>query len=170
MIHFFLSWLSYLTTVSIEHSLNTTTKGLLSVMILENSKRKWPLKKYSPVSFLFDLCHSIQHKVLFRPDISSHITWNSKVKIWVWERLVKRADLSVSTSQSSSHMSQCLRNNWMAKGRHTLVHLAAQIPLSMFKTPPIVTLTGAWNKLKHHLGDCCHDIWHSWYTPTGLHH
>ena len=36
----------------------------------------------------------------------------------------------------------------------------------MHITPPDVTLTGAWNNLKHHR-DCCHYIGPSWYT--GLH-
>ena len=73
---------------------------------------KWSLKKYSSVSFLCDLCHNIYHKVVSRSDIfSPDYMWNSKVKIWVWARLVKWADLSVSTSQWSSHVSQCLRNN-----------------------------------------------------------
>ena len=93
----------YFTNVSNEHSLNTLTKGLLHSVwwYLITRSGKWPLKKYSPVSFLCDLCHSIYHKAVFRPDIfSSDYLWNSNVKIWVWSRLVKRADLSVSTSQS----------------------------------------------------------------------
>ena len=63
---------------------------------------------------------------------------------------------------------QCLRNNnWVARGRHKLDHFTAQTPLRMQRTPPDVTLAGAWSKLKHHR-DCCHYIGHSWYT--GLHH
>ena len=89
-----------------------------------------------------------------------------KVEIWVWARLVKRADLSISTSLRSSHMPQCLRNS---RGRHTLVHFTAQIYLCAC-TRPDVTLAAAWNNLKHHLGDWCNYIWHSWYTPTGLYH
>ena len=59
-------------------------------------------------------------------------------------------------------MSQCLRNKWVTRERHTL----AQTPLRMHKTPD-VTPTGAWNNLKHHRG-CCHYIGHSYYT--GIHH
>ena len=111
---------------------------------------KWSLKKYSPVSFLCDLCHSIYHKVVFRSDIfiPDHM-WNSKAKIWVCARLVKRDDLSVSTSQWSSHVSQRLRNNWVTRGWHTLVYLTAQTPLRMHKTLPDVTLAEEWNNLKH---------------------
>ena len=130
---------SYLTNISTEHSLNTTTKGLLHSVwwYFITQSGKWYLKKYSPVSFLCDLCHNIYHKVVFRPDIfSPDYLWNSNVKNWVWARLVKRADLSVSTSQWSSHISQCLRNNWVTRGRHTSVYLTAQTPLRrMHKTP-----------------------------------
>ena len=123
----------------------------LSVMILENSKREMVSQKYFPVSLLCDLCHNIYHKVVFRPDIfSPDYLWNSNVKIWVWARLVKRADLNgVSTSRWSSHMPQCLRNNWVTRGRHTLVYFTAQTPLRMHKTPPDVTLAATWNNLKH---------------------
>ena len=111
---------------------------------------KWFLKKYSLVSFLCDLCHNIYHKVVFRSDIfSPDYMWNSKVKIWIWARLVKRDYLSVSTSQWSSHVSQRLRNNWVTRGRHTLVYLTAQTPLRMHKTPPNVTLAEGWSNLKH---------------------
>ena len=49
---------------------------------------------------------NIYHKVVFRSDIfSPDYMWNSKVKIWVWARLVKRDDLNVSTSQWSSQLS-----------------------------------------------------------------
>ena len=69
---------------------------------------KWSLKNYSPVSFLCDLCHNIYHEVVFRQDIfSPFYMWNPKVKIWVWARLVKRADLSVSTSQRSGDRLTC---------------------------------------------------------------
>ena len=162
---------SYLTNISTEHSLNTTTKGLLHsvwwYLIIRSGK--WPLKKYSPVSFLCDWCHNIYDQVVFRPGIfSPDNMWNSKVKIRVWACLVKRADLSVSTHQWSSYMSQCLRNNWVTRRMHThLVHFTSQTPLCMYKTPPDVTLAGAWNKLKHHR-DCCHYIGHFWYI--GLHH
>ena len=145
---------SCLTNISAEHSLNTTTKGLLHPAwvwwYLITRSGKWSRKKYSPDSFLCDLCHNIYHKVVLRPDIfSPDYMSNSKVKIWVWARLVKRADLSVSTSQWSSHMSQCLRNNWVTRGRHTLVHYTSQTPLRVSKTPPNVTLAWAWNKLTH---------------------
>ena len=128
---------------------------------------KWSLNKYSPASFLCDLCHNIYHKVVFRLDMfSPDYMWNSKVKIWVWARLVKRDDLSVSTSQWSPHVSQCMRNNWVTRGRHTLVYFTAQTPLRMHKTPPDVTLAGAWNNLKPHR-DCCHYTGHSY---IGLHY
>ena len=108
-------------------------------------------KKYSPLSFLCDLCHNIYDMVVFRPNIfCSDYMWKSKFKIWVWARLVIRADLSVSTPQWSSHMSQCLRNNWVNRGRNILVHFTAQVPLRMHKTPPDVTLTGACSNLKPH--------------------
>ena len=52
---------SYLTNISTEHSLNTTMEGLLHsvwwYLIIRSGK--WSLKKYSPVSFLCDLCHNI---------------------------------------------------------------------------------------------------------------
>ena len=158
---------SYLTNISTEHSLNTTTKGLLHSVwwYLTTRSGKWSLKKYSPVSYLNDLCHNIYNKVRsdrFSPDY----IWNSKVKICVWARLVKRDDLSVSTSQWSSHVSQCLRNNWVTRGRHTLVYFTAQTPLRVHKTPTDVTLAGGWNNLKHHR-DCCHYIGHSY---IGLHY
>ena len=120
---------------------------------------KWYIKRYSPVSFLCDSCHSIYHKVVLIPDIfSPDYLWNSKFRIWVWARLVKRSDLSVLTYQWSSQMSQCLRNILVTRGRHTLVHFKAKIPLPMHKTAPDVTPAVAWNKFKHHLGDGCHYI------------
>ena len=136
---------SYLTNISAEHSLNTTTEGLLHsvwwYLIIRSGK--WSFKKCSPVSFLCDLCHNIYHKVVFRSNtFSPDYMWNSKIKIWVGARLVKRDDLSVSTSQWSSHVSQCLRNNWVTRERHTLVYFTAQTPLRMHKTPPNVTLAG----------------------------
>ena len=164
---------SHLTNISTEHSLNTTTKGFLLSMWwpLTTRSGKWSLNKYSPVSFLCDLCHKIYHKVVVRPHIfSSDYMWNPKLKIWVWARLVKRANLSVSTSQSirwPSHMSQCLRNNWVTRGRHKLLHFTYQTPSRVHKTPPDGTLAAAWNKLKHHR-DCCNYIGHYWYI--GLHH
>ena len=93
---------SYLTNISIEHSLNTTTKGLLHSI----TRGKWSLEKYSPVPLLCYLCHNIYHKVAFRSDTSNpDYMWNSRVKICLWTRLVKRDDLNVSTSQWSSHVS-----------------------------------------------------------------
>ena len=137
---------SYFTNISTEHSLNTTTKGLLHSVWWYLITRSG---KFSQEKFLCDLCHNIKYKV-FRPVIfSPDYLWNSNVKMWVWARLVKRADLSVSMSQWSSHMSQCLRNNWVTRERHTLVYFTAQTPLRMHKTPPEVTLTAAWNNLKH---------------------
>ena len=63
---------------------------------------------------------------------------------------MKRADLSVSTSQWSSHISQCFNdNNCVTRGRHTLVYFTAKTPLRMHKTPQDVTLAAAWNNLKH---------------------
>ena len=140
---------SYLMNISTEHSLYTTTKGLLHSVwwYLITRSGNWSLKKYY-VSFLCDLCHNINHKVVFRPAIiSPDYSRNSNVKIWVWARIVKGADLSVSTSQWSSHMSQCLRNNWVTRGMHTLVYFTAQTPSRMHKTPPDVTLAAAWNNL-----------------------
>ena len=126
-------------------------KGLLHSVwwYLITRSGKWSLKKYS-VLFLCELCHKINHKVVSRPDIfSPNYSWNPNVKIWVWARLVKRPDLSVLTSEWSSHMSQCLRNNWVTSGKRTLVYFTAQKPLRMPKTPPDVTLASAWNNLKH---------------------
>ena len=111
-------------------------------MILDNSQREM----ISPEVFSYN----IYNKVVFRSDISSpDYMWNSNVKVWVWARLVKRDDLSVSTSQRSSHVSQCLRNNWVTRRSHTLVYFTAQTHLSMPKTPPDVTPAGGWNNLKH---------------------
>ena len=101
---------SYLTNISTEHFLNTSTTGLLHSVwwYLITRSGKWSLKKYSLV-FLCDLCHNIYHKVTFRPDIfSPDYIWNSIFKIWVWARLVKWADLSVSTSQWSGDCPTCL--------------------------------------------------------------
>ena len=139
---------SYSTNISTEHSLNTTTKELLHSVwwYLITRSGKWSPKKYSPESFLCDLCHNMYYKVVIRSDIfSPDYMWNSKIKIWVWARLVKRDGLSVSTSQWSSHVSQCLRNNWVTRGRHTLVYFTAQTPLRMHKTPPDIALAGGWN-------------------------
>ena len=123
---------SHLTNISAEHSLNTTTKGLLHSVwwYLITRSGKWSLSEYSPVSFLCDLCHTIYHKVVFRPDIFSlDYLWNSNVKIWVWAQLEKLVDFSVSTSQWSTHLSQCLRNNWVTRGRHTSVYFTTHSKL-----------------------------------------
>ena len=109
----------------------------------------------------------MHHKVVYRSDIfSPDYMWNSKVKIWVWARLVKRHNISVSTSHWSSHMSQCLRNNWVTRGMHTLVHFTAHTHLHMHKTPPDAMLAGGWNNLKPHR-DCCRNIGHFY---IGLHY
>ena len=123
----------------------------LSVMILDNSEREMISQEvFSCIIFLCELCYNIYHKVVFRSDIfSPDYIWNSEIKIWVWALLVKGDDLSVSTSQWSSHVSQCLRNYWVTRRRHTLVYFTAQTPLSMYKTPPDVTLAGRWNNQKH---------------------
>ena len=114
-------------------------------MILDNSRREMISQEvFSSIIFVrFVPQHT--HKVIFRSDIFRpdycHI-WNSKVKIWVWARLEKRDDLNVSTSQWSPDVSQCLRNNWVTRRRHTLVYFTAQTPLRMQKTPPDITLAG----------------------------
>ena len=128
-------FISHLTNVSIEHSLNTTTKGL-------SNSGKWHLitRSGNDLSRNILLYHfvrlmsNIYHKVVFRPDIfNPDHTCSSNVEIVVWARLLKQADFNVSTSQWSSHMSQCLRNNEVTRWRHTLVHFTAQIPLRMHK-------------------------------------
>ena len=137
---------SDLTNISTEHSLNTTIKGLLHSVwwYLKTRSGKWSLKKYSPASLLCDLCHNIYHKVVFRPDIfSPDYLWNSNVKIWVWARLVKRANLSVSTSRWSSHMPQCLRNNWVT-GHQRKAHF------SLFHSPN--TFAHAQDSARCHAG------------------
>ena len=134
----------------------------LSAMILDNSQREM-LSQYVFSCIIFCAIYATTYaiRIVFRSDIfSPEYMWNSKVKIWVSVRLVKRDDLSVSTSQWSSHVSQCLRNNWVNRWRYTLVYFTAQTPLRMHKTPPDVTLAGGWNNLKHHR-DCCHYIGHS---------
>ena len=89
----------------------------LYVMKLDKSQREMISQEVFSCIILCDLCHNIYHKVVFRSDMfSPDYMWNSKVKIYVWTRLVKRDDLSVSTSQWSSHVSQCLRNNWVTRG------------------------------------------------------
>ena len=74
----------------------------------------------------------------------------------------------VSVIGWSSHISQCLRNNWVTRRRYTLVHFTTQTPLRMHKTPPDVTLAGPWNNqtLEDHW-DHCRYIGHPSYT--GLH-
>ena len=148
---------SHLTNISTEHSLNTTTKGLLHSVwwYLITRSGKWSLNKYSPVSFLCDLCHTIYHKVVFRPDIFSlDYLWNSNVKIWVWAQLEKLVDFSVSTSQWSTHLSQCLRNNWVTRERHTSVYFTTHSKLyeNLFRvTQTFMEITiifvGKWNDI-----------------------
>ena len=108
---------SYVTNISAEHLLDTTTKGCYA-----ECDNTWYLGAGNDLSrnsllylFLCDLCHNIYHMVAFRPEIfSPDYMWNSTAKIWVRARLVKRVDLKILTS----HMSQCLRNYGSAEGRH----------------------------------------------------
>ena len=151
---------SFLTNVSSEHSLNTTTKGLLHSVwwYLITQSGKWSLKKYSPVSFC--AIYATTYTVWLYLDQTYLVQITCEI-----QKL--KLGLSTFSETSRSHMSQCLRNNWVPRGRHTLLHFTSQTPLRVHKTPPDVTLAGAWNKLKHHR-DCCHYIGYSWYT--GLHH
>ena len=78
----------------------------LSVLILDNTKREMISQE---IFSCIILCHSIYRKVVLRPErFGSDCMWNSKVKFRVWVCLVKRADLSVSTSQWSGDRPTCL--------------------------------------------------------------
>ena len=90
------------------------------------------------------------------------------VSLGLSELIASWFTIPVSVIGWSSHMSQCLRNNWVTRRGYTLVHFTIQTPLRMHKTPPDVTLAGAWNNLtQEDHWDRCHYIGHPWHI--GLH-
>ena len=118
----------------------------LSVMILDNFG--WEMISEEILScndtFFFDLCHNIYHWVVVKPGIfSPDYKWNPKLKIWVWARLVKRADVSGSTIHVSSDEGRTAGSGtslrWQERGRTSNIIETVVITLDTPDIPGYIT-------------------------------